>query len=81
MRNKYKNIISIFVLVIVCTLSMGYAAFGSELSISEIVADVRIEADVRVTSIMYSNSTNGAVSSSEDYDVNSVVGGGNFTKF
>ena len=76
MKSKYANIVIIFVIMVVCTLSMGHAAFGSELSISEIVADVRIEADVRVTSVMYNNSTNGAISSSEDYDVNSVVGRG-----
>ena len=75
MRNKYKQIISVLVLLIVCSISMGYAAFGSELSISNIVADVRIAADIRVTSFVYSSATEGGLSKYENYDVDSVVGG------
>lgn len=80
MKKMYKKIISGLILVIVCCLSMGYAAFGTELSISNIVADVRVASDIRITSVEQSNSTGSATSSSVDYDVDSVVGGGSFTK-
>ena len=35
--------------MVVFTLSMGHAAFGTEMSIASIVSDVRIEKNVRVT--------------------------------
>lgn len=73
MRNKYKQIISVLVLLIVCSISMGYAAFGSELSISNIVADVRIASDVRVTGVSFVSSENGSVTNL-DYDADSVIG-------
>ena len=41
MKTKYLNILKIFVFVVICFVSLGYAAFGSELSISNIVADIR----------------------------------------
>ena len=79
MKSMYKKLVSGLVLMVVCTLSIGYAAFGSEISISNIVAEVRIAADIRVTSFVYSSATDGGLSQYENYDVDSVVGGGNFT--
>ena len=75
MKTKYLNILKVFVFVVICFVSLGYAAFGSELSISNIVADVRVASDIRITSVEQSNSTGSATSSSVDYDVDSVVGG------
>ena len=75
MKTKYLNILKIFVFIVICFVSLGYAAFGSELSISNIVADVRVASDIRITSVEQSNSTGSATSSSVDYDVDSVVGG------
>ena len=69
MKSKYANIVIIFVIMVVCTLSMGHAAFGNELSISEVVADIRISSDIRVTSTVYSKATNGWLSQGDNYDV------------
>lgn len=63
--------------MIVCTLTMGYSAFGTEMSIGNIAADIRIASDIRVTSMVYSSSTNNGISSFEEYDANSVMGEGN----
>ena len=73
MKNKYKQVAIILVLVIVCTLTMGYAAFGNEMLVSNIVADVRIASDVRVTGVSFVSSENGSVTNL-DYDADSVIG-------
>ena len=74
LRNKnYKKLVFVFVLFVIYSLSIGYSAFSSELSISNIAADIRIVSDVRVTSMVFSSSTNGAITSYENYDVNSVI--------
>ena len=36
MKSKYANIVIIFVIMVVCTLSMVHDAFGNELSISDL---------------------------------------------
>lgn len=74
MKNKYKKMLTIFILIIVATITTGYAAFGSEILVSNIVAEVRLSADIRLTSIAYSSATNAASPSYENYDVESIVG-------
>ena len=73
MKSKYANIVIILVIMVVCTLSMGHAAFGSDILISSIVADVRISSDVRVTGVSLKSSNSGGINY-VDYDVDSVVG-------
>ena len=80
MKNNLYKIIAFLVIVIVCTLTLGYSAFGSEMSISNIVADVRIASDVRVTGVSMSSSSNGTVNSIE-YDVDSIFGNINLNDF
>ena len=72
-QKNYKQLLSVFIFMIIATISIGYAAFGSEMSISNIVADIRIISDVRVTSMVYSSATNSATTSYENYDVNSII--------
>ena len=74
MKNKYKKMLTVFILIIVATITTGYAAFGSEILVSNIVAEVRLSADIRLTSIAYSSATNEAHPSYENYDVESIVG-------
>ena len=80
MKNSYKNILIIFVMLLVCTLTLGYAAFGSEMSISNIVADVRINKDIRVTGVKFVSANNGSTSNL-DYDYDSVVGNINLKSY
>ena len=48
---KYRSIICTIILVMVLSITVGFSAFVSEMSISKIVADVRVEKDVRITSV------------------------------
>ena len=48
---KIRNILSTIILVLVLTLTVGFSAFVSEMSISNIVSVVRIEKDVRITGL------------------------------
>ncbi len=73
MKTKYVNILKIFIFVIICFVSVGYAAFGSEMSVSNIVADVRVKSDIRITEI---GITGGNISGGYDglnWDTDSVM--------
>ena len=49
---KYKcNVVSLIVLFLICSISVGYSAFTSEMSIGNVVADVRVKKDIRITDI------------------------------
>ena len=69
-----KKIILIYtVFIAILSISIGYSAFGTKLSIGSIVADVRIEKDIRISGMIYSSSTGDGLSSYEDYSVNSLL--------
>ena len=46
---KIRNVLSTIILILVLTLTVGFSAFVSEMSISNLVANVRVEKDVRIT--------------------------------
>lgn len=48
---KIRNVLVMIILVFVLSLTVGFSAFVSEMSISKLVADVRVEKDVRITGI------------------------------
>ena len=73
MRTKYIRFIFSLILVFVCAISIGYSAFGSDMSISNIVADIRLASDIRVTNVGFVSADNGSVSNL-NYDVDSVLG-------
>ena len=57
------------------SITTGYSVFLSELSISKIVADVRIEKDVRITDVsLVSESSNDVLFNDLDYDFDSILG-------
>ena len=70
---NYKKFIYYLVVLIILTLSIGYSAFNQELLIDDMVANVRIEADVRVTGLLFNSSENSGLSQYEDYNVNSLL--------
>ena len=71
--------IPIFAALFVVLLSVGYSAFGTNLNISGIAAEVRIEADIRVTGISVDSYTNGGISTYEDYNVSNISMGANLS--
>ena len=68
-----KKFIYVLVMVVVFTITIGYAAFGSEMALSGIVAEVRQIKDVRVTGFSYSSSVSSGVANSYDYSVKSLL--------
>ncbi|MBR2833122.1 MAG: InlB B-repeat-containing protein [Bacilli bacterium] len=69
---KPENSIPIIILIVILGLTIGYAAFHASLDINDISALVRVERDMRVTSISANTPTSGAVSHWEDYNVSSI---------
>lgn len=68
-----KNII--LVLLVVLFLSVGYSSFTAKLQIEGIAANVRINADIRITSISIDSFKSSAISSYEDYNVDNITSG------
>jgi len=64
--------ISIIVLIIVLSMSIGYSAFTTKITIENIEGIVRVEADIRVTGISVEPSSGNEISNYEEYDVKSI---------
>lgn len=73
--NKYENKIVKIIILSVIFLTIGYAAFSSELGIRGLSANVRVERDIRITGISVSSTTSGAISNWENYNVSSISSG------
>lgn len=72
MKNKFRYV-PLLILVIIISLNIGFAVFGTELLASDIGATVRIKADVRVTGVVPVGSTDDAISNAEDYNVTDAL--------
>ena len=72
MSNKIKNILLVFIMISVLSVTVGFSALVSEMSISNIVADVRFEKDVRITDVRLVDGD--VFSNSLDYSVDSIAG-------
>lgn len=76
---KIRNILSTIILVLVLTLTVGFSAFVSEMSISNIVSVVRIEKDVRITglSLLAGSSVSGKpnVTAFANFDADKILAG------
>ena len=70
--NKNVKIIIPIILCLVVFLTIGYAAFSTELGINGLSAIVRIQKDVRIDSISVSSTTGGATSHYEEYNVKNI---------
>ena len=80
MKKHYSKIIVFLVIVMVCTLTVGYSAFVTEMSISKIVSHVRVQKDVRITNVEFLEGDSwNVVSNSIDYDEDSLIGNVTFT--
>lgn len=72
---KIRNILSTIILILVLSITVGFSAFCSEMSISNLVAEVRLNEDVRITSVEFLSSDSYGVDPIElDYDKDSVMG-------
>ena len=74
--NKLKSsvIISYAILIFVIFLSIGFSAFSNQLNIKDIIASVRVNADIRITSVNLSEAYNDAYSTSLDYNKTNING-------
>ena len=71
MKKKIKLLSYLFLFTII-SLSVGYSAFGTKMNITDIVAEVRIKKDIRVTNFSVKSATGNAISQYEEYNYNSV---------
>lgn len=74
--NKLKSsvIISYAILIFVICLSIGFSTFSNQLNIKDIIASVRVNADIRITSVNLSETYNDAYSTSLDYNKTNING-------
>lgn len=71
---KINKMIICIILLCVASLSIGFSAFGTELSISNVVAEVKIEKDVRITGVeLISEQSSNVAPNDLNYDADSVV--------
>ena len=71
---KRKSIIYTVILMLVLSVTVGFSAFVSEMSISNIVADIRVKKDIRITDVsLVSESSNDVVPNELNYDADSVL--------
>ena len=73
MKNKYTRILKYLVVIVIFSLTVGYSAFNNKLLINNIVANVRIKADIRVTGILFTEATADAMPQYENYNVDSLL--------
>jgi surface protein len=70
--SKIKSIISILIIVCTLYLTVGFSAFVSEISISSIAANIRVEKDIRITDLIASKTEKTTINSL-NFDDNSIV--------
>ena len=77
---KIRNILSTIILILVLSITVGFSAFVSEMSISKLVAEVRAQEDIRVTKVELVDSYE-IISNEMNYDVDSVLGNVTFNSW
>lgn len=64
---KYKKIYVFIIMFLVCSLSIGFSAFESNVVVGDIAATVRVQENIRITEFNYYSATSSATASSNDY--------------
>lgn len=76
-KNIYDNKKTLFVIVllffVVLFVSIGFSAFNTSVSVSNISAVVRPDIDVRITSFSVNSTANGGSASNVDYNISSTI--------
>ena len=71
---RISKIVIVVLIVCVCFLSVGYSAFSNTLTIENILVTVRPNASARITNVSISGVTNGGISNSEQFTVDTLFG-------
>ena len=69
---KISKFLNVIILFFVLSLTVGFSAFVSEMSISNIVADIRVQKDVRITDAQLLEGD--VIPNNLNYSVDSVIG-------
>lgn len=72
-KNKKVYAISIFIAIIIISITIGYSAFGTEMNIDGATAKIRLEENIRVTAFSVENTVQNAYSSYEDYNISNLL--------
>lgn len=72
--NKIKKTALTFIIISIFFLTVAYASVSNTLSVENIMATVNPIGSARITNIMVYNVTNGGLSNSEGYNVDSIFG-------
>ena len=72
---KYIKTIKVVLVITVCFLSVGFSAFTSQLGINGISAQVRVQKDVRIRSVLIESTTSDASYYWEYYNVRFITSG------
>ena len=64
---KYKKIYVFIIMFLVCSLSIGFSAFESNVVVGDIAATVRVQENIRITEFNYYSATGLATASSNNY--------------
>ena len=75
LKNKNINLVNIIptiTLIVICILTVAYAAFSNNLAINDIGATVRVQEIIRVTGVTVTNPVSNAISNYEDYNINNI---------
>ena len=76
---KYAKYIYIISMIIVLGVTVGYAAVISETSISNIVAEIRTQKDIRITEVtLVPEQTSNTISNDLNYGINSITANATF---
>lgn len=73
-KRRLMTLISIFLIISVSFLSIGYSAFQSIMEVSDTLVMVRLQKDIRVTDISVYSTEYEAVSNWEDYNTKNISG-------
>ena len=72
--NRYKRVALIFIIFSIVFLTVAYASVSNTLSIENIMASVKPTGSARITNLMVYSVTNGGLSNSDGYNVDSIYG-------
>ena len=69
----FKKSMYVLVMFVIFSITIGYAALGSEMSLSGVVGEIRIKKDIRVTGVSASGATSFGLVNSYEHSVSSIL--------
>ena len=77
MNRKIINIIYIILGLLIIFITIGYSAFENSFNLNNMLAEIRLQKDIRITGINIDSTINEAISNYEEYNHNSLFVGVN----